>query len=72
VLNGRPPLLARQKFNVEALEGLEEGTAIEETQSRQKGSYSEEIIARKNIVIFILVALCGVLALVILLLLIRS
>ena len=71
VLNGRPPLLARQKFNVEALEGLEEGMAIE-TQGSQKNAHFEEIVAKKNIIIFILAAFAGVLALVILLLLMRS
>ena len=70
VLSGRPPLLARQKFNVEALEGLEEGMAIE-TQATQRNSHTEEIIAKKNIIIFILAAFSGILALVILLLLMR-
>ena len=71
VLNGRPPLVARQKFNVEALEGLEEGMAIE-TQGGQKNTRFEEIVAKKNIIIFILAAFSGILALVILLLLMRS
>lgn len=71
VLGGKPPLLARHKFNVEALEELEEGLAIE-TQMDQTRSYTEEVVAKYKIVIFILGALCGILGLVIILLLMRS
>lgn len=71
VLSGKPPLLARHKFNVEALEELEEGLAIE-TQMDQTRSYTEEVVAKYKIVIFILGALCGILGLVIILLLMRS
>ena len=51
-------------------EGLEEGMAIE-TQGSQKNAHFEEIVAKKNIIIFILAAFSGILALVILLLLMR-
>ncbi|MBL7214953.1 MAG: serine/threonine protein kinase [Phycisphaerae bacterium] len=70
VLDGKPPLLARQKFNVEALEELEEGMAIE-THMNQKNMYSEENVAKYKITIFMLIALSGILGLVILLLLMR-
>lgn len=71
VLGGKPPLLARHKFNVEALGELEEGLAIE-TQMEKSRGYTEEVVAKFKIVIFILGALCGILGLVIILLLMRS
>ncbi len=71
VLGGKPPLLARHKFNVEALGELEEGLAIE-TQMEQTRGYTEEVVAKYKIAIFVLGALCGILGLVIILLLMRS
>jgi serine/threonine protein kinase len=43
VQQGGPPLLARQKFNVEALEQLEEGMAIE-TPAGHDAMVSDEIL----------------------------
>lgn len=70
VLAGRPPLMARQKFNVAALGGLEEGMAID-TNIGQKALYSESLIAKYKTIVFILSALIAILGLVIILLLIR-
>jgi len=70
VRNGQPPLLARQRFNVEALEQLEEGMAIE-THAGHDSNYLDERIATYRMLVIIMGALSGVLALVILLLLTR-
>ena len=64
VLEGRPPLLARRKFNVEALEELEEGLAIE-SQADRKHMYNEETITKYKITISILGALCFIFILII-------
>lgn len=64
VLEGRPPLLARQKFNVEALEELEEGMALED-QMNQKHMYTEETVAKYKVAIFILGALCIIFVIII-------
>ncbi len=64
VLGGKPPLLARRKFNVEALEELEEGAAIE-TYSK-KHMYSEEVVTKYKIGLSVLGALCLILLLIIL------
>ncbi|MEN8127051.1 MAG: serine/threonine-protein kinase [Planctomycetota bacterium] len=68
VKEGRPPLLARQKFNVEALEQLEEGMALETMVGKEK-MYSEELIGKYRMFIVILGALSAILALAVLLLL---
>ena len=70
VLDGKPPLLARQKFNVEALEELEEGMAID-TQMDQRKMYNEQILAKYKIAISMVSALCVILILVILLMFMR-
>jgi len=69
VREGRPPLLARQKFNVEALEQLEEGMALE-TVVGDENFYSDEVINKYRMFIIILGALSLVLGLAVLLLLI--
>lgn len=68
VREGRPPLLARQKFNVEALEQLEEGMALD-TIAGDEGGYSEELIGKYRMFVIILGALSAILGLVILFLL---
>ncbi len=71
VRNGRPPLLARQKFNVEALGQLEEGMAIEDGSGGKKAMYSEEWAAKYRIRVIILGVLSAVLGLIILFLLMK-
>ena len=66
VRDGRPPLLARQKFNVEALEELEEGDAIEQLNNRQH-TFTEEDISRYKVWIVILAAGLGVALLIVIL-----
>ena len=68
VREGRPPLLARQKFNVEALEQLEEGMALE-TMVGDERMYSEEVVGKYRMFIIILGALSAMLGLAVLLLL---
>jgi serine/threonine-protein kinase len=65
VREGRPPLVARQKFNVEALGQLEEGDAIQLTESGKK-LYPAEIVAKYRVLIIVLGAFSGILLLVIL------
>jgi len=65
VREGRPPLVARQKFNVEALGQLEEGDAIQLTESGKKLSPAE-IVAKYRVLIIVLGAFSGILLLVIL------
>lgn len=69
VRSGGPPLLARQKFNVEALEELEEGMAIETTDDGEK-MYSAESVATYRMWVIILGALSALMALAVLFMLI--
>jgi hypothetical protein len=62
VRNGQPPLMARQKFNVEALEELEEGMAID-TVDDVHSEYSEEMIAKYRMWVIALGALSALMAL---------
>ena len=71
VRNGRPPLLARQKFNVESLEELEEGMVIDEPSIGREKTYSEEWAARYRVGVIILGGLSAVLALIILFLMMK-
>ena len=71
VRNGQPPLLARQKFNVEALGQLEEGMAIE-TGGDSEGKYSAETIATYRMWVVALGALSALMALAVLLMLISK
>lgn len=70
VRDGKPPLLARQKFDVEALEQLEEGMAIETTAGTER-VYTEEMIAKYRIGLLALGILSAILLLVILFLVMR-
>jgi serine/threonine-protein kinase len=65
VRNGQPPLMARQKFNVEALEQLEEGMAIETTDDAHS-EYSGETIAKYRMWVIILGAVSALMALAVL------
>jgi len=65
VRNGQPPLLARQKFNVGALEQLEEGMAIETTVDSEH-MYSAESMATYRMWVIALGALSALLALAVL------
>ncbi len=71
VRNGQPPLLARQKFNVESLEELEEGMVIDEPSIGREKTYSEEWAARYRVGVIILGGLSAVLALIILFLMMK-
>ena len=71
VRDGRPPLLARQKFNVEALEKLEEGMAIE-TDADSEKRYSAEAIATYRMTVIILGAFAALMALAVLFMLIKQ
>ncbi len=60
IQEGRAPLQARQKFNIETLEQLEEGRPVDLQVSEEK-SYSEEIITRYRIGLVILMAILALL-----------
>jgi serine/threonine-protein kinase len=62
VRDGKPPLIARQRFNIEALEELEDGIAIE-TLNPRISKASEEAIAKYRMALIILGALAAVLLL---------
>lgn len=66
VRNGQPPLLARQKFNVEALEQLEEGMAIETLNAAGEKMYSAESVAMYRMILVIMGVLSALLLVVIL------
>ncbi|MCD6392735.1 MAG: serine/threonine protein kinase [Planctomycetes bacterium] len=61
VRDGNPPLRARRRFNMEGLERLEEGAAVE-VETEEISVYGEEIIARYRVFIVILGALAAVFA----------
>ncbi|MFZ9024043.1 MAG: serine/threonine protein kinase [Anaerohalosphaeraceae bacterium] len=71
VRNGQPPLLARQKFNVEALEELEEGMAIETADDGER-MYSSETIATYRLWVIILGALSALMLLAVIFMLISK
>ena len=71
VRNGQPPLLARQKFNVEALEELEEGMAIE-TAADGERMYSAESIASYRMWVIVLGALSALMLLAVIFMLINK
>ena len=65
VRDNQPPLLARQKFNVESLESLEEGAIIEMTDDGRK-MIPAETIATYRLWVIILGALAALMALAVL------
>ena len=71
IRDGQPPLMARQRFNVEDLEQLEEGMAIETESGGKHHGYSDEQLAKYRMFIILLGALSAVLGLIVLFLLIR-
>jgi serine/threonine protein kinase len=62
VREGRPPLIARQRFNMEALGELEHGDVIEMPNSRVSG-IQEEIVAKYKMYLIILGAFSAILVL---------
>lgn len=68
VKDGRPPLMARQQFNMEALGEFEEGEAIE-TASSVNGAFYSEVVEKYRIGLMVLGGLCAVLLLTIIFLL---
>jgi serine/threonine-protein kinase len=71
IRQGRPPLLARQKFNIEALEELEEGMAIDSMDEDGGSDYDDEVIAKYRVIMMIMGAVIGIMALAILFLLMK-
>ncbi|MBE0536707.1 MAG: serine/threonine protein kinase [Phycisphaerae bacterium] len=63
VREGRPPLRARRKFNLDALEQLEQGIAVDTPFSGEARSYTEETVTRYRVVMVIMGALMAVLTL---------
>ena len=70
IRDGQSPLQARQKFNLDALEQLEQGLAISSSNSEEK-LYNEETVTRYRVGMVIMVALVVVLILVIVLMMIE-
>jgi hypothetical protein len=70
VRNGEPPLQARKKFQIDALEKLQEGVAVE-TEAKPR-TYTEETIMKYRMVMLGLGALSMVLVVVIFFLISRS
>jgi len=70
IRDGQPPLRARQKFNLDALEQLEQGLAINSNDSDEK-LYNEETVTKYRVGMVIMAALVVVLILVIILMMIE-
>jgi serine/threonine protein kinase len=70
IRDGQPPLRARQKFNLDALEQLEQGLAINSNDSEEK-LYNEETVTKYRVGVVIMAALVVVLILVIILMMIE-
>lgn len=70
VRDGKPPLMARQRFNFEALGELEKGAAINVSEDGTK-LYPAEVVAQYRVWLIILAAFSGVLLLGILFMLMR-
>jgi len=70
VRNGEPPIRARKKFQVDALEKLEEGKKIMPAEPDEK-VYTEDTIIRYRIMLLGLGAFCAVLVVIIFFLLTR-
>jgi eukaryotic-like serine/threonine-protein kinase len=64
ILNGQPPLRARQKFNIGALEQLEQGLAIDVDDESKL--YDEEVITKYKVGMIIMGALVALLLVVVL------
>jgi len=64
IRNGQPPLRARQKFNIGALEQLEQGLSVD-LDNGEDHLYNEEIVTRYRVGLVIMAALVAVLLLVV-------
>lgn len=64
IRDGRPPLRARQKFNIGALEQLEQGLSVD-LDNNEDRLYDEEVITRYRVGLVIMAALVAVLLLVV-------
>jgi serine/threonine protein kinase len=62
IRDGQPPLRARQKFNIGALEQLEQGLAVD-LENNEEHLYNEDIITRYRVGLVIMTALVAVLLL---------
>ncbi len=62
VYNGHPPLLARQKFDMESLEELEEGMAVD-TQAVKMNAQAQELVTKYKVAIGILIGVSFILGL---------
>ncbi|HPD45918.1 MAG TPA: serine/threonine-protein kinase [Anaerohalosphaeraceae bacterium] len=62
VREGKPPLRARRKFNLEGLEQLEQGVPVDPPSGEER-VYTEETVTRYRVVIVIMGALVAVLTL---------
>ncbi len=60
IQEGRAPLQARQRFNIETLEELEEGSAVQFDTSEQR-IYTEDVITRYRIGLVVLTAIVALL-----------
>jgi serine/threonine protein kinase len=60
IQEGRPPLQARQKFNIETLEQLEHGLAVD-VETAEGKLYNEETVTRYRVALVILMGLVAVL-----------
>ncbi len=65
VRDGRPPLLARQKFNVDALEELEQGEVVSSYGSRAVRTYTEEEVSKYKVTVVVLAAAVAILLLIV-------
>ena len=67
VRNGQPPLQARKRFNLDALQQLENGKAVESDEDRRK-VYDEQTISHYRVGLVLLAAVTVVLILIIIVL----
>lgn len=66
IRKGNPPRLARQKFNLDTLEQLEQGIDVEDPNHyHAEPSYGEQVIAKYRVGMVILGAMCLVLIIII-------
>lgn len=62
IRDGKPPLIARQRFNLGALSGLEDGVTVESLDEKDGGA-SAEVITKYKMTIILLGALSAILLL---------
>jgi hypothetical protein len=65
VRDGHPPVIARQRFNMDALGELQDGMEIARETTNEK-VYSDEIISKYRVAVVVLIAMAAVLLLIIL------